>query len=134
MTSSFIIRARRVMSNPLLDRKQFSIEVIHEGSAAPNKKTIQTQLAQKFKVNADHVVVMNMTTQFGGNKSSAQGLIYSNKDSMMKFEPQHRLIKQGLVAKPKVVTNRKTKKELKNKIRKLRGQEKVKARNFGKKK
>lgn len=77
---------------------------------------------------------MNMSTQFGGNKSSAKGLIYSNKDSMMKFEPQHRLIQQGLVAKPKITTNRKTKKELKNKIRKLRGKELVKARNFGKKK
>lgn len=52
----------------------------------------------------------------------------------MKFEPRHRLIKQGLVEKPKVKTNRKTKKELKNKIKKLRGMEKVKARNFGKKK
>ena len=52
----------------------------------------------------------------------------------MKFEPQYRLIKQGLVAKPKINTNRKTKKELKNKIRKLRGKEMVKARNFGKKK
>ncbi len=45
MTSSFIIRARKVMTNPLLDRKQLSIEVIHEGNAAPNKKVIQTSIA-----------------------------------------------------------------------------------------
>jgi small subunit ribosomal protein S24e len=77
---------------------------------------------------------MQLKTQFGGNKSEAQGFVYHSKDSLMKFEPKHRLIKQGLVEKPKVKTNRKTKKELKNKIKKLRGMEKVKAKNFGKKK
>lgn len=71
MTSSFVIRVRKVMTNPLLDRKQLSIEVHHDGTVAPSRKTIQTSVAQKFKVNADQVVVMNMTTQFGGNKSSA---------------------------------------------------------------
>jgi small subunit ribosomal protein S24e len=134
MTGQFIVRARKVMTNPLLDRKQFSIEVIHEGAAGPSRKNVQTIVAQKFKTNAEHVVVMNLRTQFGGNKSTALGLIYSSKDAMMKFEPKYRLIKQGLVEKPKIKTNRKTKKELKNKIRKLRGMEKVKARNFGKKK
>lgn len=61
-------------------------------------------------------------------------MVYHSKDSLMKFEPKHRLIKLGLVEKPKVKTTRKTKKEQKNKIKKLRGMEKVKAKNLGKKK
>lgn len=77
---------------------------------------------------------MSLKTQFGGNKSEAIGFVYNSKDSMMKFEPKYRLIKQGLAEKPKVRVNRKTKKELKNKVKKLRGMEKVKAKNFGKKK
>jgi small subunit ribosomal protein S24e len=85
-------------------------------------------------VTPENVVIMTLKTQFGGNKSQGIVFVYNSKDSLMKFEPKHRLIKQGLAEKPKVKVNRKTKKELKNKVKKLRGMEKVKAKNFGKKK
>lgn len=134
MTSSCVVRLRKTVKNPLLDRNQYQISLIHEGAAAPTTKQVQQQIAQKLRVNAEQVVVMQMKTQFGGSRSEAQGLVYHSKDSLMKFEPKHRLIKQGVVEKPKAKVNKKTRKELKNKIRKLRGKEKVKARNFGKKK
>lgn len=134
MTLSCVVRLRKMLKNPLLDRLQFQIQILHEGTAAPTRKQVQQIISEKQRVQAEHVVVMSLKTQFGGNKSEALGFVYNSKDSMMKFEPKHRLIKQGLVEKPKIKTNRKTKKELKNKIKKLRGMEKVKARNFGKKK
>ena len=134
MTVSCVVRLRKMLKNPLLDRLQFQLQILHDGTAAPTRKQVQQIVSEKQRVNLDQVVIMSLKTLFGGNKSEAVGFIYNSKDSMMKFEPKHRLIKQGLVEKPKVKTNRKTKKELKNKIKKLRGMEKVKAKNFGKKK
>ncbi len=111
----------------MLDRTQFLIDVFHADSAVCSKKDLQKLISQKFNAPLEQVVIFGMRTKFGGNKSSAFGLIYGSKDSLRKFEPKHRLIKQGVLAKPKVVTSRKTKKDLKNKIKKLRGKAKTAA-------
>ena len=58
-------------------------------------------------------------SQFGGGKSSGFGLIYDNVDAAKKFEPKHRLIKNGL--QTKVATSRKQIKERKNRTKKVRG-------------
>jgi len=58
-------------------------------------------------------------TKFGGGKSTAFCLIYDNEESIRKFEPKHRLIRQGLQEKKE--TSRKAIKETKNKGKKIRG-------------
>lgn len=45
---------------------------------------------------------------------------------MMKYEPKYRLIRKGVVEKPKIVKARKTKKEEKNRLKKVRGTAKTK--------
>ena len=40
---------------------------------------------------------------------------------MMKYEPKYRLIRKGVVEKPKITKARKTKKEEKNRLKKVRG-------------
>lgn len=84
-------------------------------------------ISKKYNAPLEQVVIFGLRTKFGGNTSSAFGLIYGSKDSLRKFEPKHRLIKQGVIEKAKITTTRKTKKDLKNKIKKLRGKDKTAA-------
>lgn len=53
-------------------------------------------------------------------------MIYNNLDSLKKFEPKYRLIRQGVVEKEKIKKARRTKKEEKNKNKKIRGTAKAK--------
>ena len=45
---------------------------------------------------------------------------------MMKYEPKYRLIRKGVVEKPKITKARKTRKEEKNRLKKVRGTAKTK--------
>ncbi len=41
MTNNCVIRLRKSLKNPLLDRTQYEILAIHEGQAAPKKSELQ---------------------------------------------------------------------------------------------
>ncbi|CAN1245298.1 40S ribosomal protein S24-2 [Linum grandiflorum] len=97
------IRTRKFMTNRLLSRKQFVIEVLHPGKAN----------VPKFR------------THFGGGKSTGFGLIYDSVENAKKFEPKYRLIRNGLDTK--VEKSRKQMKERKNRAKKIRGVKKTKA-------
>ena len=56
-------------------------------------------------------------------------MIYDNSTVQKKFEPRHRLIKAGLASAK--TGARKQKKELKNRLKKLRGLKKAKAKSSG---
>merc|ERR1712176_816663 len=45
------------------------------------------------------VVLFGFKTKFGGGKSTGFCRIYDNEDSMRKFEPKNRLVKQGVQRK-----------------------------------
>lgn len=75
------------------------------------------------------IVLFGFKFAFGGGRSTGFGLIYDNVTAMKKFEPRHRLLKAGLT-QPKLGA-RKQKKELKNRLKKLRGLKKAKARSSG---
>jgi|UniRef100_A0A7S3B6V9 small subunit ribosomal protein S24e len=119
------IRTRKFMTNRLLARKQFVVDVLHPGRANVPKSELQEKLAAAYKVkDATCVVLFGFRTQFGGGRSTGFGLIYDNVDSMKKFEPKHRLVRAGLIVKKE--SSRKQRKERKNRVIKKRGLEKLK--------
>jgi len=91
-----------------------------------SKSQIQQAVAKKFKVDAGLVIVYGLRAKFGGGKTQVFCLIYKSLDAMKKFEPKYRLIRQGVVEKEKIKKARRTKKEDKNKKKKLRGIAKLK--------
>merc|ERR1712013_950779 len=68
----------------------------------------------------DRWFTFGFKTQFGGGKSTGFGLIYDTMDFAKKFEPEYRLIRQGVI-EAKAKTSRKQKKERKNRTKKVRG-------------
>mmetsp|Transcript_49588 Transcript_49588/g.114938 ORF Transcript_49588/g.114938 Transcript_49588/m.114938 type:complete len:134 (-) Transcript_49588:108-509(-) len=132
--TEFTIRTRKFKSNPLLGRKQFVLDVIHPNMGRVTKKDLSTKLASMYKVHDQQCIqLFGFKTAFGGGRSSGFGLIYDNIDKMKKFEPKFRLVRAGLET-TKGKMGRRAKKDLKNRLKKVRGKEKIKVKAAGGKK
>jgi len=119
MSEAVVIKTRKFKRNPLLARKQMIVDVIHPGRANVSKDELSELLAGMYKGDAKLTILFGFRTKFGGGKSTGFCLIYDNQESMLKFEPKHRMVRKGVtVAKE---TSRKAMKEAKNKGLKVRG-------------
>lgn len=120
------LRTRKFITNRLLSRRQFVVDVLHPGRANVSKVELSEKLASMYKTDKSRVVAFGLRTQFGGGRSTGFALIYDDEASQKKFEPKHRLIRSGLATKVDK-PSRKLRKERKNRAKKLRGTKKVKA-------
>merc|ERR1711935_300451 len=119
MADAVIIKTRKFKRNPLLARKQMIVDVIHPGRANVSKDELSELLAGMYKADSKLTTLFGFRTKFGGGKSTGFCLIYDNQESMIKFEPKHRMIRKGVTEKKE--TSRKAMKEAKNKGKKIRG-------------
>ncbi|PWA66217.1 40S ribosomal protein S24-1 [Artemisia annua] len=127
------IKTRKFMTNRLLSRKQFVIDVLHPGKANVSKADLKKNLAEMYGVrDSSAIFVFKFRTHFGGGKSTGFGLIYDSVENAKKYEPKYRLIRNGLDTK--VERSRKQLKERKNRAKKIRGVKKTKAGDAAKKK
>lgn len=117
--SAVIIKTRKFKRNPLLSRRQMIVDVIHPGRATVPKSELQEVIGGMHKADPKITILFGFRTKFGGGKSTGFCLIYDSEEACRKFEPKHRLIRQGM--KEKKETSRKAIKEAKNKGKKIRG-------------
>ncbi|KAF8445951.1 ribosomal protein L23/L15e core domain-containing protein [Boletus edulis BED1] len=120
------LRTRKFITNRLLSRRQFVLDVLHPSRPNVPKSELQEKLATLYKAEKNCVVLFGFRTHFGGGKSTGFALIYDDESSQKKFEPKHRLIRNGIA--PKVERpSRKLRHERKNRAKKVRGTKKTKA-------
>ena len=84
-----------------------------------SKDELSELLAGMYKADSKLTILFGFRTKFGGGKSTGFCLIYDNQESMIKFEPKHRMVRKGVTEKKE--TSRKAIKEAKNKGKKIRG-------------
>ncbi|KAI9295917.1 hypothetical protein K502DRAFT_324106 [Neoconidiobolus thromboides FSU 785] len=120
--SSVTIRTRKFISNPLLQRKQMVVDVIHPNRANVAKGELNEKLGKVFKTDAQNVFTFGFKTVFGGGRSTGFALVYDSLESAKKFEPKFRLARKNIAENPK--TGRKQRKERKNRDKKFRGTKK----------
>lgn len=124
--SDVSIGYRKIMVNPLLKRKQMIVDVKHPGKANVSKKDLRAQIAKEFHVKETKCLqLFGFRTDFGGQKSSGFCLIYDTLESLQKYEPKYRLLREGMGEK--AITSAKARKEKKNKMKKLRAKAKRQA-------
>ena len=122
---SCTVRTRKFITNRLLGRRQFVVDVLHPGRATVPKAELAEKLAKMYKVQDQHTIVLfGFHTKFGGGRSSGFGLVYDNMDVLKKIEPKYRQRRQDLM--PKAEGSRKSRKIKKLRLKKLRGKEKSK--------
>ncbi|KAI3773078.1 hypothetical protein L6452_04276 [Arctium lappa] len=132
-TKAVTIRTRKFMTNRLLSRKQFVIDVLHPGRPNVSKAELKEKLARMYEVKDPNAIfVFKFRTHFGGGKSTGFGLIYDSVENAKKYEPKYRLVRNGLDTK--IEKSRKQMKERKNRSKKIRGVKKTKAGDAAKKK
>ncbi|KAG2449471.1 hypothetical protein HYH02_005616 [Chlamydomonas schloesseri] len=117
------IRTRKFMTNRLLQRRQFIIDVLHPGRANVSKSELAEKLSSMYDVkDSQCIFLFGFRTQFGGGKSTGFGLIYDDLKAAKQFEPKYRLIRNGL--EKKVEKSRKQMKERRKRAKKVRGAKK----------
>mmetsp|Transcript_11987 Transcript_11987/g.21708 ORF Transcript_11987/g.21708 Transcript_11987/m.21708 type:complete len:129 (-) Transcript_11987:78-464(-) len=120
------VRTRKFITNRLLGRKQFVVDVLHPGRPTVSKTELSERIAKMYKVQDDKTVFLfGFKTKFGGGRTTGFGLIYDTLDIAKKIEPKYRLRRAGMMKKPE--GSRKQRKERKNRIKKLRGKTKNKS-------
>ena len=98
--------------------------MLHPGLANVSKEALKEKVAKMYDVrDSNQIYLFGFKTQFGGGKSTGFGLIYDSIDAAKKFEPLHRLRRNGL--EKEATGSRKQRKEKKNRIKRLRGKNKV---------
>jgi small subunit ribosomal protein S24e len=85
------IRTRKFLTNRLLGRKQFIIDVLHPSKPNVSIADLQKELADKYRAKANCIFIFGLKTHFGGGKSTGFGLIYDNEAKAKEGEPKYRL-------------------------------------------
>ena len=125
--ADFTLRTVKFKVNPLLNRKQFVIELVHPNwcGTIPNK-LIRKKIAQLYKVQDEETIsIFGMKTKFGGGKTTGFGLIYDDLASLKRIEPNYRKLRLGIGKKK--TFSRRVLKDRKNRIKKVRGKAKATA-------
>mmetsp|Transcript_23056 Transcript_23056/g.35705 ORF Transcript_23056/g.35705 Transcript_23056/m.35705 type:complete len:139 (+) Transcript_23056:111-527(+) len=117
--SAVVVKTRKFIRNPLLARRQMVVDIIHPDRPNVPKKELQDVIAPMYKADPKLTFLFGFKTKFGGGRTTGFCLIYDSKDAAEKFEPKHRLIRNGMKAKKD--SSRKLIKETKNKGLKVRG-------------
>lgn len=87
---------------------------------------MKKKISQIYKTKEELVSVYGIQTKFGGGRSTGFAMIYDTLDSRKKFDAKHSLVRDKI--EEKVKGNRRGKKELKLRLKKVRGAEKSKIR------
>lgn len=119
------LHTKKVLTNPLLARKQMMVEILHPKLASVAKSEVRERLAKMYKTTSDVVVPYGFRCQFGGGRSIGFANIYDSLDYAKRFEPKYRLLRQG-IGKKVEKGGRKQRKERKNRQKKVRGTKKGK--------
>jgi len=124
--STVTVRTKKFITNRLLQRRQFVVEVIHPGLAGVSKSDLKEKLTSMYKVpDPSCILLYGFKVAFGGGRSTGFAMIYDSLVAAKKYEPKYRLTRFGM-GKAKGVA-RKQRKERKNRAKKVRGVKKAKA-------
>ncbi|KAK6344992.1 hypothetical protein TWF718_006937 [Orbilia javanica] len=133
MADSVTVRTRKFLRNPLLQRKQMVVDILHPGLPNISKSDLREKLGKIYKADAGAVSVFGLRTQYGGGKTTGFALIYDSLDALKKFEPHYRLVRYEYASKIEKAS-RQQRKQRKNRMKEVRGTAKTKAASKDKKK
>merc|ERR1711967_15422 len=108
-------------------RKQIVVELIHPDQGSVSKTTIKEKLSKMFDSKPEHIAVFGLHSKFGGGRSTGFACIYDDADARKKYDTKSMLLRDKLRTVTK--KGRKQLKEMKGRMKKVRGTAKAKAAN-----
>jgi len=85
--------------NPLLERTEIRFTIRHEGEGTPNREIIRSELAEKFNVKKDNVIVDNVHPGFGIQEIKGYAKVYKSVEKSKNWEREHILVRNKLIEK-----------------------------------
>ncbi len=86
--------------NSLLNRREIEAVVIYE-SRTPTREEVREEVARKYNMEKERIIVEKMESLFGAKKARAHIHIYSSAEYAKKYERKHILRKHGLLEEVK---------------------------------
>ncbi|MGC8948234.1 MAG: hypothetical protein ACP5OK_02715 [Thermoprotei archaeon] len=75
------------LENPLLERKEYTIKLIHIKSATPSRHNIRAFFASKMGIPIDNVIVKKLKTYYGTNVTFCKIHVYNSPEKII--EPEY---------------------------------------------
>ncbi len=88
--------------NQLLDRTEVTFKASHAKEGTPQREAVREKLASMLKATKERVIVDSMDSAFGKMETLGYAKVYKNKESAMKYEREHVLVRNKLKEKVKV--------------------------------
>lgn len=87
--------------NALLGRVELEIALSHDQKATPTREDVRKQVAEAESTKAKLVIVKRMAPEFGHGRTRGWVHVYKDEDVLRRLEPQHLLVRHGLVEEAK---------------------------------
>jgi small subunit ribosomal protein S24e len=86
--------------NPLLGRREIEAIIIYE-SGTPKRDEVREEVAKRYNVEKERVIIEKMESLFGTKKARAHIHIYDSAGYVKMYERKHILKKHGLLEEVK---------------------------------
>ncbi len=91
------IEIKTQRENPTLARQEVEFVLHHPGEPTPKRSQVQELVASKAGGQASNVIVDSMKSEFGRGTTKGYAKVYETKEAALEVEPEHLLVRNGLV-------------------------------------
>jgi small subunit ribosomal protein S24e len=88
-------------NNPLFNRTEVYFTINHEGEGTPNREIIRSEIADKLNVKKENIIINNIYSSFGVQKSKGYAKIYTNPKKAESLERKYILKRNKMGVKEK---------------------------------
>ena len=86
-------------NNPLLNRTEVHFTIQHEGEKTPNREIIRSELAEKLNAKKENIIINDIQSSSGIQKSIGYAKIYSSVKKAEEMERKHILKRNKISVK-----------------------------------
>ena len=83
------LKVKQETYNPLLKRKEVSVEVEHGGQGTPSRVDLRKAVASKFSTKTENVYVIDVETKTGTQSALCQIEVYDDARTAQQTVPKH---------------------------------------------
>jgi len=95
------IKIETKRNNPLTHRTEVHFSIDHQGEPTPNKDLIRNELADKLNTKKENIIINNITSGFGTQKTMGYAKVYSSLKKIKDVERNYLLKRNKLISDKK---------------------------------
>lgn len=75
--------------NELMNRREISLSVDHEGEETPARDTLTNEVANLVNASKGEIIIDKIEPEYGKGKSNVEVRVYDDKESAKKYERRY---------------------------------------------